>query len=131
MPDRAIRIEGLRELQAAFAIYDAGLAKGVREALEAGAEVVRPTAETLATGTIKRSEIDWTRMRTGVLSRVGFVAPVERGKRTQRDPRRGRPNLKPLLLDRALEPALDLNRERVQREFEDSLVDLARIWSRV
>jgi hypothetical protein len=37
MPDRAIRIEGLRELQAAFAIYDAGLAKGVREALEAGA----------------------------------------------------------------------------------------------
>jgi hypothetical protein len=70
-------------------------------------------------------------MRTGVLSRVGFVAPVERGKRTQRDPRRGRPNLKPLLLDRALEPALDLNRERVQREFEDSLVDLARIWSRV
>ena len=130
MADKAIRVEGLRELEAAFRVYDAGLVKGLREAMEASAEVVRPDAETLATSAIKRSSVDWTRMRAGVLGRVAFVAPVERGRRTQRDPRRGRPNVKTRLMELALEPALEQNVSRVESEFEDQLTDLARIWSR-
>lgn len=135
MPDRAIRIEGLRELERAFKLYDAGLVKGLREALEAGAEVVRPDAETLAAQTIKRSSVDWTRMRVGVLKRVGFVAPVERGRFSKRGrvsrERYGRPKTKTLLLERALEPALERNVGRVEQEFEDALRDLAKRWSRV
>jgi hypothetical protein len=135
MPDKAIRIEGLRELERAFRLYGRGLEKGLREAMEAGAEVVRPDAETLALSEIRRMTLPWSRMRVGVSRRVAYVAPVERGRNTKRGriakDRYSRPNLKPLLLDRALEPALEQNVPRVEREFSDALDDLARRWSRV
>jgi len=134
MPENAVRIEGLRELQRAFRVFDRSLERGLREAMEASAEVVRFPAETLAAQTIKRSAIDWTRMRVGVARRVAYVAPVERGINTKSRGRRerySRPKLKTLLLDRALEPALEQNVPRVEQEFEDALRDLARAWSRV
>ena len=132
MPERAIRIEGLRELDRAFRLYGRGMEKGLREAMEAAAEVVRPDAEALARSTLKTPKnVDWTLMRVGVLKRVSYVAPVERGRRTQRRPNSGRPKLKGLLLDRAMEPALEQNVSRVESEFDDALKDLARMWSRV
>lgn len=132
MPENAVRIDGLRELERAFKLYGRGMEKGVREALEAGAEVVRPAVEALAVQTIKRSEVDWTRMRVGVVSRVGYVAPVQRGNRSRRPSSRSRgPKFKARMLERAMEPALDHNIGRVEREFEDALNDLARAWSRV
>lgn len=113
-------------------MYDAGLAKGLLEALEAGAEVVRPDVETLAVQTIKQSAVDWTRMRVGVLKRVGYVAPVERGNKSRRPSSRARgAKFKARVLERAMEPALERNIPRVEREFEDALTDLARMWSRV
>lgn len=131
MPDNAIRIQGLRELERAFKSYGRGMEKGIREALDAGAEVVRPDAEALAVTAIKRSNIDWTRMRTGVSRRVGFVAPVERGSFSKRNLRyRRRQKFTDRMLDNALEPALAKNVPRVAQEFEDALADLARAWSR-
>lgn len=132
MPENAIRIEGLRELERAFKVYGRGMEKGVREALEAGAEVVRPDVESLAEQTIKRSAIDWTRMRVGVVRRVGYVAPIQRGNRSLRSSRRARgAKFKARMLEHAMYPALDQNIDRVEREFEDALGDLARLWSRV
>lgn len=132
MAEKAVRIEGLRELEAAFRLYGRGMEKGIREALEAGAEVVRPDAATFTAGIVKRSEVDWTQMRVGVTRRVGYVAPVQRGKFSKRNPRRyGRSKFKARVLEFALEPALTQNTERVAQEFEDALADLARLWSRV
>lgn len=125
----AVRIEGLRELERAFKLYGRGLEKGLREALEAAAEPVRFEAQTLATSQIPNIGIPWSRMRVGVTRRTAYVAPQERGR--SRNTRRFRPNLKPLLLERAMQPALDHNVANVERELGDALDDLGRMWSRV
>lgn len=125
----AVRIEGLRELNLAFKLYGRGLEKGVREALLTAAEVVRPEAQSLARSSIKVSRVDWSAMRVGTSRHTSYVAPVQRGR--NRNPNRFRPKLKAKLLDEAMEPALDQNTSRVEREFGDALDDLARMWSRV
>lgn len=136
MPEVGVRVEGLRELDRAFKLYSGGMEKGLREAMTAAAEVVRPDAEGLATSALKPvRSVDWTRMRVGVARRSAYVAPVERGRfvksgRLGRE-RYSRPKTKSRLLVFALEPALERNRARVAREFQDALVDLARIWGRV
>ena len=133
MPEQAVRIEGLRELERAFKLYGHGLEKGLSEVLEACAEVVRPDAATFTAGIIKRSATDWTQMRVGVRTRIGYVAPVQRGTFSKRNPRRyGRGDrFKLRVIELALDPALAQNIPRVEQEFEDSLRDLARMWSRV
>lgn len=129
----AVRIEGLRELERAFKLYGRGLEKGVREALEAGAEVVRPDAEMLTRSALKPAvNVDWSQMRVGVTRRMGYVAPAQRGNRARRPSRKARgAKFKALVMGRGLEPALDKNISRVEREFVDALVDLARAWGRV
>lgn len=129
MAEQAVRIEGLRELDRAFKLYGRGLEKGVREALETAAEVVRPDAQSLARSSIKVSRVDWSEMRVGVTAHTSYVAPVQRGR--NRNPRYFRPNLKGRLLSRALEPALARNIPRVEQEFGDALDDLGRLWARV
>lgn len=131
MAENAVRIEGLRELERAFKLYGRGLEKGVREALEAAAEPVRFDAQSLATASIRNIGIPWSRMRVGVTRRTAYVAPNERGRSTQRNPQRGRQNLRGLLLERAMQPALDQNIANVEREIGDALDDLGRMWSRV
>jgi hypothetical protein len=133
MPDNAIRIEGLRELERAFRLYGRGLEKGLREAMEAGAEVVRPDAQSLTRSVLKPAvNVDWSLMRVGVTRRVAYVAPVQRGNRSRRPSSRARgEKFKRRVIERALEPALDRNVSRVEREFDDALDDLARMWSRV
>lgn len=131
MPERAIRVEGLRELELAFKLYGRGLEKGLREAMETAAEPVRLDAQTLAVENISNIGFPWSRMRVGVTRRTAYVAPQQRGRRSRLRPNAGRPNLRGLLLERAMEPALDQNVSRVEREFVDALDDLARMWSRV
>lgn len=127
----AVRIEGLRELERAFKLYGNGLEKGVRTALTKAAEPVRVEAEALARSTIKVSAVDWSSMRVGVTRRTAYVAPRQKGRAAKRNPRIRRPNLKPLLLDRAMQPALDRNVANVEREVGRALDDLGRMWERV
>lgn len=131
MPSQAIRIENLRELERAFKLYGRGMEKGLREAMESAAEPVRFDAQELAVSNISNIGIPWSRMRVGVTRRTAYVAPQQKGRRTRLRPNAGRPNLRGLLLDRAMEPALERNIPRVEREFADALDDLARMWSRV
>jgi hypothetical protein len=132
MPENAVRIEGLRELERAFKLYGRGLEKGLREALETAAEPVRTDAQSLAVSSIRNIGLPWSRMRIGVTRRTAYIAPRERGSRggVGRN-RRSRPNLAGLLLGRAMEPALDRNIANVEREIGDALDDLGRMWSRV
>jgi hypothetical protein len=125
----AVRVEGLRELNRAFKLYGKGLEGGIREALEAAAEPVKTDAQTLAVSSIPRIGLPWSRMRVGVTKHTAYIAPQQRGTTVRT--RRGRPNLKGLLLGRAMEPALDRNISNVERELGDALDDLARMWARV
>lgn len=129
MPENAVRIEGLRELERAFKLYGRGMEKGLREALEAAAEPVRSDAQSLAVSSIRNIGLPWSRMRVGVTRRTAYIAPQERGR--NRNPNRFRPNLKGLLLGRAMEPALAQNIPNVEREIGDALDDLGRMWERV
>jgi hypothetical protein len=140
MPERAVRIEGLRELERAFKLYGRGLEKGVREALEAAAEPVRSDAQTLALAEIPRinlpsTTVPWHRMRVGVTRRTAYVAPEARGAKNRqfRTKSRIRSNQRfaNKLLTEAMEPALDRNIANVEREIGVALDDLGRRWERV
>lgn len=131
MATRAVSVIGLRELEAAFAVYDRRLSRGLKEVLEAAAEPVRQDAQSLAIQRIPKVTLPWSRMRTGVRSSVAFIAPEKRGRKGTLGRRYSRPNFKGLLLERAMEPALEQNRDDVEREFEEALADYARVWSRV
>jgi hypothetical protein len=130
MAAQPVRIEGLAELQRAFALVDRRLSRDLRSALESSAEPVRSDAQSLALTQIRRMTLPWSRMRTGVTRNSVYVVPVERGDKTRRGSRR-RPRFKNLMLERAMEPALERNRDRVVDEIDDTMVDLAKAWARV
>lgn len=131
MANEVIRIEGLSELSRAFRHARTGIAKDLRSALESSAEPVRADAQTLALSSIRRIGTPWSRMRVGVTQSMVYVAPIERGVKRHGRERFRRPNLARLLRDRAMQPAFAQNRDKVVREVEDTLADLARTWSRV
>lgn len=130
----AVAVRGLRELQIAFALADEKLAKELTAALKDAAEPIRLEAEHLTTTKIRNilsptAEVDWWRMRIGVTRTSIYVAPNERGRFTKRNPRRyARSKLAPLLLGKAMEPALDHNQERVVDAIEHVLGTVGRVW---
>ena len=86
----------------------------MRRVLREAVEPVRRDAEVFAAGRIANIGTQWPRMRVGVTQKVTYVAPRQKGTRG-RGPRR-RPNLADLLMTRAMEPALEQNTARVERE---------------
>lgn len=122
---RAFRIEGLRELRTAFRVAGVGMEKDLDAALKSSAEPVRTDAQALATSSIRKIGIPWSRMRVGITRHTVYVAPVKRRGRSRR------PNLFDLLLADALSPALDRNRDRVETEVQDAVRDMGRAWERV
>ena len=123
-----VRVQGLRELQRAFKLADVTLERELRTSLRQVAEPVRADAESLATATIPRVGMPWSRMRVGVTQSSVYVAPRQRGVRG--GPRR-RPNFAGLLLERAMMPALARNESRVVAELEQVLGKVGRAWERV
>lgn len=124
-----VRVQGLRELQAAFRAADKRLLKELRESLSTVAEPVRADAERLATQEITRIGIPWSQMRTGFTTVSVYVAPVARGRLSRRNPQRyARPNLAGLLFKKALEPALERNVNVVTNRLERVLDDVGRTW---
>lgn len=126
MPGAAeIRVHGIREMHRAFAATDKHLVGALREALEEVAEPIRRDAERLAVSEIRNmpASLRWGRMRVGVSTKnaVVYVAPVERGVKA--GPRKRR-NLAPLLMDRAMQPALDRHKDKVAAALDEALGDL-------
>lgn len=107
----SVRVHGLRELNRAFAKLSKDEARELKEELVRVGEPVRAAAERLAVADIRNlAEGDrWGRMRLGVTSRLVYVAP--RARRRGGSPRK---NLAPLLLERAMFPAVDQNEHRVR-----------------
>ena len=119
-----IRVQNYRNMQAALAKADRELRLSFRAGLREVAEPVRRNAEELATSEIRgmvRSP-RWGKMRVGITRSLVYVAPRQRGVKTRgADPRR-RPNLAPLLMDRAMQPALDAHEGEIVEAF-DRLLD--------
>lgn len=125
-----IAIKGQQQLIRAFRVADKATARALRDEFRQVAEPIRADAEGLAAETIPRIGPRWSRMRVGVTTRVVYVAPRERAVRNYDDPR-ARPKFADLMMGRAMEPALDRNRDRVEQAAERALDHIADIWERV
>lgn len=119
--DVSIRVEGLRDLQAALARADRATRLGVRAELRRVADPVQRSAESLARTNIRNIGPRWSRMRIGVTRNLVYVAPRQKGVRVRGPHPLRRPNLASLLMDRAMEPALHRNEDQIGRRFEDML----------
>lgn len=122
-----ISVEGLTALQRAFKAADVSVQRELRKSLRVAAEPVRADAEVLAVASIRRIGVPWSRMRVGLTNREVYLAPRERGQKG-RDQRLRRPNLRDLLLGRAMEPALEQNRGAVIAGVEHTLATVGRVW---
>jgi hypothetical protein len=117
-----VRFKGYQELLAALKTYDRDVRLGMRRELRQAVEPVRATAESLARSEIRNIGQRWPRMRIGITKSSLYVAPRERGIKTRGYDARRRPNLAGLLMDRAMQPALDQHAEEAVRQI-DGLLD--------
>lgn len=125
MPGASLKVHGFREMQRAFAKASPNLKKEQRQTLKKVAEPVRDDAVTLAVGDIPGVGVAWSRFRIGITTRHVYVAPQRRGRGRLR-----RPNFAQLLMDRAMQPALDDNEDKIEQEFERMLDEIGRDWAR-
>lgn len=126
-----VRVEGLAELRRACRLAGKELSRDLNSALKSAGEPVRQDAESLAVANISNVGIPWSRMRLGIARNSVYVAPVERGVKSKTRPGRRRPKFKTKLLDEAMAPALQRNSDKVEREFQDAVKDMGRMWARV
>lgn len=125
----AVHIKGMRELSAAFAKFGKEANGQLREEFAKVAEPIRRDAEQNAQAEIRRIGSKWSAMRVGVTRRVVYVAPKARGVGRGVGGRR-RPNLAPLLMERAMRPALERNRFEVAEAADRALGRLGHEWGR-
>lgn len=97
-----IRVQGLRELTSAFGRMSVQLKRDLAGELAVAAEPVRSRATDLAQTEIRNIGDRWSQMRVGVTTSLVYVAPKARRRRGS-----PRPNLAGLLMNRAMQPALD------------------------
>jgi hypothetical protein len=115
----AIEVRGIVELQRSFGKYGKDLKKGLRRELGAVAEPVRFDASNLARSEIRNMTLAWSQMRVGITKgTIVYVAPVKRGSKTGPQKRR---NLGDLLMQKALQPALERNRTKIEAGMEKML----------
>src|SRR5262249_11509096 len=124
VPTEAVELHGMRDLQRAFRRAEPAARKKVRSAFAGAAVPVARDAEGLARSSITRIGEKWPQMRVGVTQRSVYVAPKQRGARRADDPRK-RPNLAPLLMGRAMEPALAQNANEIEHAAERALDRIA------
>lgn len=115
----AVRVEGLRELQRAFALISTDLRRDLRSQLAQAAEPARSRAESLAVSSIRNIGGRWSRMRLGITTTAVYLAPKAR--------RRGgspRPNLGPLLMKDSMLPAAEETLPEIRTRLEGWLDEL-------
>jgi hypothetical protein len=108
------RVEGLRELNRAFARASGDVKKGMRTELRKVAEPVKPVATGLAQANISNlGGGRWSEFRIGVTQSAVYIAPKARRKSGS-----PRPNLAPLLLKKSMIPAVKSKEGDIERGFE-------------
>jgi hypothetical protein len=120
-----VKVHGLKELSRALAKINKGVAKDeLVVPLKEAAEVVKTDAQSLALNRISHmpGSPRWAQQRIGVSTAKGLVYMVPVAKRRGGS---GRPNLKGLLLEQAMDPALERNAAKVEKKVDDLLGKLA------
>ncbi len=125
----AVRLAGFRELNRALARAEKETRTEFRVGFRKIAEPVRVDAEMLARQNITRITEPWARMRTGVTQRLVYVAPRERGVK-QANSARKRPKFARLLMDRAMQPALERNEGKIVAGIETLLDHVGETFNR-
>jgi len=125
MAETSVKVRGYRELQKAFKVADKALKKELRDALKDVAEPVREDAQQLARSSISHIGNDWAQMRTGITTKVVYVAPKQKGTR---DRSRKRPKLATLLAGKSLEPALERNKHQLEARVGRALDTVGNAW---
>jgi hypothetical protein len=116
MATAGVHVENWRSVNAAFAKADRESRLALKAKQRQLAVPVRMAAEGLAHDKITRITDKWAQMRIGVTKTVVYVAPKQRGLKGD-DPRKRR-NLAPLLMEQAMEPALEQNRPQIEQKVE-------------
>jgi hypothetical protein len=114
-------IHGQKELERAFLQLRRETLAEIRPVLRELGKIVADDAERRAGSEISNIGPRWQRMRVGVTVKAVYVVPRQRGIKQSGDPRK-RPNLSPLMMNRAMQPALDAHQAEVFERFE-ALVD--------
>jgi hypothetical protein len=121
-----VRVRGLKELSRDFRRISKDLSDELVDGLKEAADGVRSDAEDLALGKIRNMPLSphWAGMRIGVSRAQGlvFMVPAARSRRRKGS---GRSNLKNLLLERAMDPALAKNADGVVKNVDNLLGKIA------
>lgn len=122
MATGAVRVSGLRELQTAFRKIGGSVNKELRDELKDAADPVKVRAQSLALTQISNMPRSprWADMRIGVSARGVYMVP-----RARRRGGSGRPNLKGLLLDQSMDPALMEKQDEIVQSVEKMFDNLA------
>jgi hypothetical protein len=129
-PGGAVVVGGLQDLQRAFRRADKTVGRELKKALADAAMPVKVDAERNAVSRIRNVGPKWSQMRIGSTQRMVYVAPKQRGRASKRSSAVRRPNLKDLLLDRAMEPALAENQRQTEQRVQRVLDTVAKEWER-
>lgn len=115
MPFKPVEIEGLAQLKRSLHEVSGGIEKNLTADLKEAARPAKDIAERLALSKIsgmKRSRVHWNEMRLGVSGSIVYIAPKQRG--AKRTPARRRPNLSSLIVEKAINPALEVSEHRIE-----------------
>lgn len=125
-------VQGYAETARAFGKINREFPKEVRRRLKLAAEPVRRDVTALAGASIRNlgAGDPWAQTRVGGGTKLVYVAMRQRGRRSRFSPRVRRPNLADLLMERAMKPALDRNREKVAGAVDDLMGEMANDWGR-
>ncbi len=116
---QGIRVTGLANVQRSLRSAEKDVRLGIRGELRGFAEPTRLLVEYLAIFEIEKMTLPWSRMRTGITLNSVYIAPREKGARGIK--RYERPNFSRLMMDRAMQPALDWTAPELVNDFNDML----------
>ncbi len=122
-----IQVRGLANVQRALRNAEKDTRLGIRNELREFAEPTRVTVESLAVARIPTVGLTWSRMRSGVTQRSIFVVPRQRGSKNKT---LKRTNFSRLMMDRAMQPALDQREPELVRDFNTMLNRVADKFNR-
>jgi hypothetical protein len=120
---QAVRLHGFKETSQAFGRMGGQINREWRDSLSDIGEPVRSTAEANAYSRIPRIGKSWGEMRTGVTQKAVYVAPKQR---QTRNPALKRRKFAGLLMERAMEPALNRHEQQTVQRVERLLDHVGR-----
>ena len=138
-----ITVQGYQNVVRSYARVSRAAKKNLTVRLKEAIEPVRESAQELGPSKIRnlkrgrsRNKYRWDAVRSGVTQRAAYIAPGERGVKGRGNDRfrrgtsvgTGPPSFDELVMTRAYEPALAMNRSEVVQRFGRIFDDIQYAW---